>query len=210
MRQYIRALVKLGVPEAKAREYILDLVAALPSYGITNTKIRLAHFISQLLHESGYFKYDEENLNYSSKALRRVFRKYFKTEDIARQYARKPSKIASRVYGGRMGNGPESTGDGWKYRGRGLIQLTGKDNYKRFALWMGEPSIVNNPDLVASDYGVYSAVFYWTVNNLNKVADRDDVRLLTKRINGGYNGLDHRRELYKKTLLILDRMSLDF
>ena len=127
-------------------------------------------------------RFDMENLNYSSKALRAVFGKYFKTKKQADTCARQPEKIANKVYANRMGNGSESSGDGWKYRGRGLIQLTGKNNYRAFAKWIGNESILEDPDLVASEYAVHSAVFYWDKNKLNKIADRDDVKLMTKRV----------------------------
>ena len=143
-------------------------------------------------------RFNMENLNYSSKALRAVFGKYFKTTNQANNYARKPQKIANKVYANRMGNGSETSGDGWKYRGRGLIQLTGKNNYKDFSKWIGNDGVIDDPDLVATEYAVHSAVFYWDKKKLNKIADQDDVRKMTKRINGGLNGLSHRKELLNK------------
>lgn len=198
MKTRIEMLHEMGVAQKDALQYIDDLEILLPKYGITDSQIRLAHFFSQVLHESGCMRFDTENLNYSAKALRAVFGKYFKTNEKAKQYARKPEKIANLVYANRMGNGSESSGDGWKYRGRGLIQLTGKNNYKAFAKWLNNKAVVEQPALVATDYAVHSAVFYWDKNNLNAVADKDDVNKLTKKINGGYNGLAHRRELYNK------------
>src|SRR5690606_35785669 len=155
-------------------------------------------FFAQILHESGCLRYDMENLNYSSEALLRVFGKYFRTKEEADAYARQPERIANRVYANRMGNGSEASGDGWRYRGRGLIQLTGRNNYRAVAEWVGDPRIVDNPDLVSSDYAVHSAVFFWDKHQLNRFADRDDIVGLTRRINGGENGLAHRRELLNK------------
>lgn len=198
MKTHIEMLKEMGVSANDAEQYLGDLETLLPKYGIADSKERLAHFFSQVLHESGCMRFDTENLNYSSKALRAVFGKYFKTKRKADAYARKPENIASRVYANRMGNGGESSGDGWMYRGRGLIQLTGKKNYKNFAKWVGNDKILDDPDLVASEYAVHSAVFYWDKNNLNNVADQNDVEKLTKRINGGLNGLAHRRELLNK------------
>ena len=198
MKTRIEMLKEMGVSTEDATQYLGDLEELLPKYGVAESKLRLAHFFSQVLHESGCMRFDMENLNYSAKALRAVFRKYFKTADQADKYARQPEKIANRVYANRMGNGSESGGDGWKYRGRGLIQLTGKNNYLAFAKWINDDSIIENPDLVASEYAVHSAVFFWDKNNLNAIADQDDVKKLTKRINGGDNGLAHRRELLNK------------
>ena len=153
-------------------------------------------------------RFDMENLNYSSDALARVFRKYFSTREEADAYARQPEKIANRVYANRMGNGSEASGDGWKYRGRGLIQLTGRTNYQAFAEWVGDERVLDEPDLVSSEYAVHSAVFFWDTNKLNTLADKDDVVGLTKRINGGENGLAHRRELLNKANGLLTMLSL--
>ncbi|MBT3047765.1 MAG: glycoside hydrolase family 19 protein [gamma proteobacterium symbiont of Ctena orbiculata] len=198
----------MGVSSTDAEQYIDDLELTLPKYGIANSKVRLAHFFSQVLHESGCMRYDMENLNYSAKALRAVFGKYFKTKRQAEGYARQPEKIANKVYANRMGNGAESSGDGWRYRGRGLIQLTGKNNYRAFAKWIGDDRIIDDPDLVASEYAVHSAVFYWDKNNLNRIADKDDVVRMTKRINGGTNGLAHRTELLTKAKGLLAMLDL--
>lgn len=208
MRTRVEMLKEMGVANNDAEQYIGDLEAVLPKYGIADSKLRLAHFFSQILHESGCMRFDMENLNYSSDALLRVFGKYFKTREEADAYARQPAKIANRVYANRMGNGSESSGDGWRYRGRGLIQLTGKNNYKAFAEWVGDPRIMDEPDLVASVYAVHSAVFFWDRNNLNKVADKDDVVALTRKINGGENGLSHRRELLNKANGLLAMLDL--
>ena len=189
------ALIELGVTGVRADRYIQDLNVMLPLYGI-DTPLRVAHFMAQVLHESGMMRHTVENMNYSAKALRRVFRKYF-TVERAQRYARKSEKIGNRVYANRMGNGSESSGDGDRYRGRGLIQLTGKNNYQQFSDWHGV-DVIHNPKSVASNHAVASAVFYWSRNNLNNYADRDDVRKVTKRINGGYNGLEDRKRLLDK------------
>lgn len=198
MKTRVEMLKEMGVAEQDAEQYIDSLEEVLPRYGIAESRTRLAHFFAQVLHESGCMKFDTENLNYSAVALRRVFGKYFPTDEMAAEYARQPERIANRVYASRMGNGNESSGDGWKYRGRGLIQLTGRNNYKAFAEWLGDGRILDEPDLVSSDFAVHSAVFYWDTNDLNRVADNDDVVALTKRVNGGLNGLAHRRELLNK------------
>ena len=208
MKTHIEMLKEMGVSSEDAEQYINDLELTLPKYGIADSRVRLAHFFSQVLHESGCMRYDMENLNYSAKSLRAVFGKYFKTLRQAESYARQPEKIANRVYANRMGNGSESSGDGWRYRGRGLIQLTGKNNYKVFARWIGDDQVLADPDIVASEYAVHSAVFYWDKNNLNKVADRDDVVVMTKRINGGTNGLAHRTELLTKAKGLLAMLEL--
>jgi putative chitinase len=160
-----------------------------------NSNIRLAHFLSQCAHESGNFKAITENLNYGANGLRATFGKYFKDEASAKPYERKPEKIANRVYSSRMGNGDEASGDGWKFRGRGYIQLTGKDNYTQFDKVV-EDDILANPDLVATKYPLMSAAFFFERNNLWKIcdggADKEDVIALTKRINGGTNGLEDR------------------
>ncbi len=198
MKTHIEMLMEMGVAATDAAQYIGDLEDTLPRYGIADSRLRLAHFFSQVLHESGQMRYDSENLNYSARALRAVFGKYFATDGQAEAYARQPERIANRVYASRMGNGGEASGDGWRYRGRGLLQLTGKNNYKAFAKWLGDERVLSEPDLVATDYAVHSAIYYWDKNKLNAIADRDDVVTLTKRINGGLNGLSHRRELLNK------------
>ena len=171
-------------------------------FNITNN-LRLAHFLAQCGHESGGFKAVSENVNYSAAGLKNIFGKYF-PGNLAESYARNPQKIASRVYGGRMGNGPESTGDGYKFRGRGYIQLTGKQNYTNFAKFIGEDT-VNNPDLVATKYPLASAAFFFDSNKLwsicDKGADNATVTAVTKRVNGGTIGLadriKHFNEYYK-------------
>ena len=198
MKTRIEMLKEMGVSSHDAEQYIHHLEETLPKYGIADSQLRLAHFFAQVLHESGCMRFDMENLNYSSEALLKLFGKYFKTKQEADAYARQPEKIANRVYANRMGNRGETSGDGWKYRGRGLIQLTGRTNYKAFADWVGDETILDQPDRVSSEYAVQSAVFFWDKNSLNRFADKDDVVGLTHKINGGENGLAHRRELFNK------------
>jgi len=160
-----------------------------------NTPTRLTHFLGQCAHESGNFKLTSENLNYSTKGVIITFPKYFKQPGLAEAYARNPERIASRVYADRMGNGPEGTHEGWKFRGRGYIQLTGKSNYSSFDKFVNE-DIVSNPDLVAKKYPLLSAAWFFHKNKLNTISDKgltETVILeLTKRINGGTNGLQDR------------------
>ena len=159
-----------------------------------NTNLRLAHFLAQCGHESGNFSVVNENLNYPADRLKVVFPFYFKDRDTT-QYAGHPEKIASLVYGSRMGNGPESTGEGYKFRGRGYIQLTGKDNYTAFTKSIGE-DCVSNPDLVSTKYPLASAAWFFSKNGLNSIADggpgMDVITTITKRVNGGTLGLDDR------------------
>lgn len=166
-----------------------------------NTPLRLAHFLAQCGHESGGFRLVQENLNYSAKGLMGIFRKYFPTAALAEQYQRKPEKIANRVYGGRMGNGPEASGEGFKFRGRGYIQLTGKQNYTAFARAIGE-DVVANPDLVATKYPLASAAWFFHRNGLHKLADGGAtdavVTQVTRRVNGGTIGLADRIKHFKE------------
>lgn len=159
------------------------------------TSVRAAHFFAQTSHETGGFKLFSENLNYSVDGLKKIFGKYF-PNDLASSYARKPEKIANRVYASRMGNGDETSGDGWKYRGRGALQLTGKDNYAAFAKYLGVDEVLTNPDVVATDYAFESAMFFFERNKLWAICDKgvNDTTIiqLTKRINGGTNGLEDR------------------
>ena len=208
MKTRIEMLKEMGVSHADAEQYLPHLEEALPKHGIADSRLRLAHFFAQVLHESGCMRFDMENLNYSSDALRKVFGKYFTTKEEADAYARNPEQIANRVYAHRMGNGDERSGDGWKYRGRGLIQLTGRSNYKAFAEWVGDARVMDEPDLVSSEYAVHSAVFFWVTHDLNNLADKDDVVGVTTRINGGVNGLAHRRELLNKANGLLSMLSL--
>ena len=180
------------------------VIAQIPDtakkFNIT-TPLRLAHFLAQCGHESAGFKAVQENLNYSAKGLLGIFKKYFPTQTLAEQYERNPQKIASKVYGGRMGNGPESTGEGFKFRGRGYIQLTGKQNYTNFAKFIGEDTVAN-PDLVATKYPLASAAFFFNSNGLWSICDKgaDDatVTAVTKRVNGGTIGLPDRIKHFKE------------
>lgn len=165
------------------------------------TPFKAAHFFAQTSHETGGYKLFSENLNYSAEGLQKTFGKYF-TKELATSYAKQPEKIANRVYSSRMGNGDEASGDGWKYRGRGALQLTGKDNYIAFSKYLNKPEIITNPDLVATDYSFDSAMFFFDKNKLWSICDKgvDDATILalTKRINGGTNGLEDRKHLTKK------------
>ena len=175
----------------------------MTAYGI-DTPLRIAHFIAQVAHESGSFKHTSENLNYSAGTLRRVFRKYFPNTEMTNDYSKKPEIIASRVYANRMGNGNEASGEGYKYRGRGYIQLTGKDNYTQLTKETGF-DFINSPDELASNpkYSIVAACWYWKSRGLNKYADQDNIREITRRINGGYNGLEDRREFLIKAKEVL-------
>jgi putative chitinase len=155
-----------------------------------------AHFFGQCAHESGNFKVFSENLNYSADGLNKIFKKYFPTVAAAQPYARKPEKIANKVYANRMGNGPESSGDGWKFRGRGPIQLTGKDNYTAFAQSIGRPDVLTNPDIVATELAFESALWFFNKNGLFAIADKGVtdavIGQITRRVNGGTHGLEDR------------------
>jgi putative chitinase len=198
-----------GLKIDKLRGHIPDsVIAQIPDtaakFNITNN-LRLAHFLAQCGHESGGFKAVSENVNYSAAGLKNIFGKYF-PGNLSESYARNPQKIASRVYGNRMGNGPEESGDGYKFRGRGFIQLTGKNNYTQFTKFIGE-DCVSNPDLVATKYPLASAAFFFEVNKLWSICDEgaDDktITKLTKRINGGTIGLGHRLSEFRKFYKLL-------
>ena len=185
-------------------EWVESLNSILPDYGI-DTPLRLAAFIAQCAHESGNFTRLEENLNYRWQTLRKVFPKYFPTDAIAQEYASRPDKkdaIANRTYGNRMGNGPEESGDGYRFRGRGLIQLTGRNNYTAFAKSLDIPVEEAVEYLETFDGAVQSACWFWETNNLNKWADEGDMVTLTKRINGGTNGLEERIKHYNHALKV--------
>lgn len=170
----------------------------ITSYGI-NTPLRLAHFMAQIEHESG-LKPISENLNYSASGLAKTFGKYFPTVSLSNMYANKPEAIANRVYANRMSNGNEKSGDGWKYRGRGFLQITGKSNY---ILLSKDTRIdyLNNPQwLLRESDALISALWFWNKHKLNDLADKNDIVAITKKINGGLNGLDHRKELLCKYL----------
>ena len=188
----------------KLKGHIPDtVIAQIPDtakkFNITNP-LRLAHFLAQCGHESGGFKATEENLNYSAKGLKAIFPRYF-PNNLAESYARQPEKIASKVYGSRMGNGAEATKEGYKFRGRGYIQLTGKNNYTQFAKFIGEDTVAN-PDLVKTKYPLASAAFFFDVNKLWTICDRGDdeatITAVTKRVNGGTIGLADRIKHFKE------------
>jgi putative chitinase len=173
-----------------------------PDYQI-DTPQRLAAFLAQCAHESGGFVFLKENLNYKAASLRKVFPKYFPDDAIAAAYANKGEMIANRVYGNRMGNGDEASGDGFRYCGRGLIQLTGKNNYESFAESIETP-VEEIPEYLATFEGaVQSACWFWETNNLNQWADKGDILTLTKRINGGTIGLEDRKKHYEHALHVL-------
>ena len=176
--------------------------AALVKFNI-NTPLRINHFLAQVLHESGNFVYAKENLNYSAAGLATTFKKYFLTEAAAVPYARQPDKIANKVYGGRMGNDPETSGDGAKFKGRGWIQLTGRDNYTALTKATGV-DFVTNPELLETfEYAALSAGWFWDKAGLNALADKDDLLAITKKINGGTNGLDDRKAKLVKMKTII-------
>jgi putative chitinase len=179
---------------------IAQIPGVMESFGV-NTPLRLAHFLAQCGHESGGFRLTQENLNYSAKGLMGIFKKYFPTQALADAYARKPEKIANRVYGNRMGNGPETSGEGFKFRGRGYIQLTGKSNYAAFDAAVPD-DILANPDLVSTKHALASAAWFWKKNGLNLIADTGSstevVTKITKRVNGGTIGLADRIKHFKE------------
>lgn len=185
------------------KEWFDVLYEFLPEFGITTTE-RVSAFIAQCQHESADFTVLQENLNYSADALMKVFKKYFPNRTIALRYHRQKEKIANRVYANRMGNGDEASGDGWKYRGRGIIQITGKSNYERCSnALFGDDSLIKDPDiLLMPKYAAASACWYWKENNLNEICDTRDIELLTKRINGGFNGLSDRIKHWEHALSI--------
>jgi putative chitinase len=199
-----------GLKLEKLKGHIPDaVIAQIPDTASKfqiNTPLRLAHFLAQCGHESGGFRATQENLNYSAKGLNGIFKKYFPTEAAAAPYARQPIKIASKVYGGRMGNGPESTQEGYKFRGRGYIQLTGKENYTAFGKAINE-DILSNPDKVASSYALLSAAWFFNKNGLHKMADEGAtdtvVTKITKRVNGGTIGLADRIKHFKEYYSLL-------
>jgi len=192
----------LGVSSENIDTYLPWLNMAMVRYEIDST-VRQAMFLSQIAHESGNFRFVEENLNYSVNGLRSVFGKYFANDEIATQYARRPERIANRVYANRMGNGDEDSGDGWKYRGRGLIQLTGKNNYLTYAMQSNNDSLIDPQIVIEPEYATDSAGWFWVTNGLNILADKGDVKRVTRRVNGGYNGLTDRSAKFGKLMIIL-------
>lgn len=194
-------------PKAKDPSNWVDAINNTCTAHNINTPKRLAAFLAQCGHESGGWTVFQENLNYSAQGLCVTFKKYFPTLESAQPYARQPQKIANRVYANRMGNGPEPSNDGWLYRGRGPIQLTGRSNYTQFAKDMCDnwENVVANPDQVATDrkIAIMSAIWFWNNNKLNTFADNGDFVTLTKRINGGTNGLADRQHHYEEALNLL-------
>ena len=185
-------------------EWYSNLVNILPEYDIDTPK-RVAAFMAQCGHESGGFTLMQENLNYSAKGLVGTFKKYFPTEAHAKPYERKPEMIANRVYANRMGNGDEASGEGWYFRGRGIVQITGKNNYTKCSQSLFESNVlVENPDLLLeSEYAIHSACWFWSAARLNELADIGDMKTMTKRINGGYIGLEDRIHHYNHAIEIL-------
>jgi len=192
--------LKGHVPDA----VIAQIPDTAKKFNITNP-LRLAHFLAQCGHESGGFKSVSENLNYSADGLKKIFGKYF-PGNLNESYAKQPEKIASRVYGSRMGNGDESTGEGFKFRGRGFLQTTGKDNYKKLGNFLNE-DLITNPDLVSTKYPLASAAFFFDSNKLwticDKGADDSTVTAVTKRVNGGTIGIEHRLSEFRKFYKLL-------
>jgi putative chitinase len=188
--------LKGHIPDA-----VISMIPAVAQKFQIDSALRLAHFLAQCGHESGGFRLTKENLNYSAKGLNGIFKKYFPTLESALPYERKPEKIANKVYGGRMGNGPEASGDGAKFCGRGYIQLTGKDNYTAFGKSIGE-DVCANPQVVAEKYALLSAAWFFNKNGLHKMADGGAsdavVTSITKRVNGGTIGLPDRIKHFKE------------
>jgi putative chitinase len=193
--------LKLNKLVGHVPQVVIDSIPEVASKFGINTPLRVAHFLAQCGHESGGFRLTQENLNYSAKGLNGIFRKYFPTEAAAAPYNRNPQKIANKVYSNRMGNGSEASGDGYKFRGRGYIQLTGRDNYTAFGKSIGV-DIPSTPDLVASKYALASAAWFFSKNGLHKIADEGAsdvvVTKITKRVNGGTIGLPDRIKHFKE------------
>jgi putative chitinase len=191
-----------GVSEDTVEKYYDGLVKAMEEFEI-NTPLRIAAFLAQVAHESGNFRAVHENLNYKAEGLQKIFHKYFPDAETANEYARQPEKIANRVYANRMGNGDEASGDGWRYCGRGLIQLTGKSNYTA----CGEDLDVDlheNPEYLETPEGAArSAAWFWDSRDLNDLADEKNIKEITKKINGGYIGLEEREKNYEHALSVL-------
>lgn len=195
----IRHLVAAGVSEALAATWLPAIRAVCDEFAIT-TERQVAAFLAQTAHESGGYTRLVENLNYSAEALMRVWPKRFPTLDFAREYHRQPEKIANKVYSNRMGNGDEASGDGWRYRGRGLKQLTGRDNYTRCSKALATDFVVNPDLLVQPVHAARSAAWFWRTNNCGPLADAGEFARLTKAINGGLIGLADRQSRYDAVL----------
>jgi putative chitinase len=197
--------VRQLIPKVKNfDEWYNNLLNILPEYDI-DTSNRVAAFMAQCGHESGGFTLMQENLNYSAKGLVGTFKKYFPTEAVAKPYERRPEMIANRVYANRMGNGDEASGEGWYFRGRGIVQITGKNNYTKCSQSLFESNVlVENPDLLLeTEYAIHSACWFWSAARLNELADIGDMKTMTKRINGGYIGLEDRINHYNHAIEIL-------
>lgn len=198
--------VRQLIPKVKNfDEWYNNLLNILPEYDIDTPK-RVAAFMAQCGHESGGFTLMQENLNYSAKGLRGTFGKYFPNDEVAKLYERKPQMIANRVYANRMGNGDEASGEGWYFRGRGIVQITGKNNYTKCSQSLFESNVlVENPDLLLeTEYAIHSACWFWSAARLNELADIGDIKTMTKRINGGYIGLEDRINHYNHAIDILN------
>ena len=201
--QITAGLIKAIYPQYKHPDDLAEvLTEQFEKYEI-NTVNRAAGFLAQCGHESNGFTVLKENLNYSADGLNKIFHKYFPTVESATPYARNPQKIANKVYGGRMGNGPESSGEGFKFCGRGAIQLTGKDNYSKFAASVGMTIDEAVADLETLDGAIESACWFWKTNGLNAVCDANDIVKMTKKINGGTIGLEDRTAHYNKAKQLL-------
>lgn len=192
--------MNLSKLDTKIPKGVIDQIPQVMEKFKIDTPVRLSHFLAQCAHESGNFKFMTENLNYSAKGLMGVFKKYFPTEAVAKQYERKPEKIANRVYASRMGNGDEASGEGAKFKGRGYIQLTGKQNYSAFDKVVDE-DILAQPELIATKYPLLSAAWFWDSRKLNALADggatNQVVTSITKKVNGGTHGLEDRISKFK-------------
>lgn len=185
-----------------SEEFVKALNDILPKYDIIS-KERIAAFLSQCGHESGGFTKFKENLNYSSEGLCKTFKKKFPTLQSAKPYQKQPEKIANYVYANKNGNGSVDSGDGWKFKGRGCIQLTGRNNYEKFSKFLGKSLDETVLYCETLDGAIESACYFWKINDLNKLADTCDVKVLTKAINGGYNGLIERTQLYSDIMEVL-------
>ena len=198
--------LKLDKLKGHVPQVVIDSIPEVATKFGINTPLRVAHFLAQCGHESGGFRLTKENLNYSAKGLMGIFKKYFPTESLAKAYERQPAKIANKVYSNRMGNGTEASGDGAKFCGRGYIQLTGKENYTAFGKSIGV-DVCANPELVASQYALASAAWFFSKNGLHKIADEGAsdlvVTKITKRVNGGTIGLPDRIKHFKEYYSLL-------
>lgn len=203
-QQLIRRVITNPMP-TPSNEALDSFVASFNQWAYVfgiNTPLRVAAYLSNVLVESNYLRSSTENLNYSADGLLKTFPKYFKNIDEANKYARQPEKIANKVYGGRMGNGNEASGDGWKFRGRGYIQLTGRENYTKFSKYdLCTKDVVANPDSVAEfPLNQVAAMWYWEKKKINDPADNGNMDEVTKRVNGGSNGLATRKVIYRRLI----------